>query len=188
MDWHYSPQCAGTDSHDQITKGKARRVSHSEYGFSPLRHVACSRLPGRGLNHARGCATGLVSLAIAVPSAPTFALGWPVCLLPIVYAVSYPMHCRQSQAGSPRSAKADFRAVTIVSNSVEVDIGSKESNGPPTAKSGPSRHSPDVVIGSPLLALHGIRLTYQVKRLALRVKPSPKRRRRMVASNKRGTQ
>jgi len=41
------------------------------------------------LHHARGYATGFVSLAIAVPPAPTFALGWRLRALPAVCAASF---------------------------------------------------------------------------------------------------
>ena len=66
----------------------------------PLRHcagqqkaarqlAACRRLPCRVLHHARGCATGFVFPAIAVPPAPTFALGRLGCVLPAACAVSF---------------------------------------------------------------------------------------------------
>lgn len=42
-------------------------------GRAARRFAACRRLPCRVLHHARGCATGFVSPAIAVPPAPTFA-------------------------------------------------------------------------------------------------------------------
>lgn len=51
--------------------------------------AARRRLSWWVLNHARGCATGFVSPAIAVPPAPTFALGWPGCILPAACAVSF---------------------------------------------------------------------------------------------------
>jgi hypothetical protein len=54
-------------------------------GHSP----ACRQPPCRGLNHARGCATGFAAPAIAVAPATTFGFGWPQCMLPAACAVGF---------------------------------------------------------------------------------------------------
>jgi hypothetical protein len=64
-----------------------RRPANSHSPACGLRLAACRRLPCRVLHHARGCATGFASPAIAVPPAPTFGLGGRLCVLPAACAV-----------------------------------------------------------------------------------------------------
>jgi len=78
-----------------------RRCTTAQASENPARPLAaCRRLPRHILHRARGCATGFVSPAVAVPPAPTFAPSGLSCVLPAACTVSF-AHGFVGYAGVP---------------------------------------------------------------------------------------